>query len=97
MDIIGKCKLFVNLPVLGKIKRRTCLILSGKEMDREILINCQMLNQSDMMHPTFPAQTISTYVRNLDFNFTHVIDQITKSLKFQQKKISIRLTGIAPN
>ena len=102
LDIIGKCKLFVNLPVLGKIKRRTCLILSGKEMDREILINCQMLNQSDMMHPTFPAQTISQYVRNLDRNLCKSIDNkknsaIYKKSKFQPKKNSIKQTGIVPN
>ena len=55
LDIIGKCKLFVNLPVLGKIKRRTCLILRGKKVDREILINCQILNQWVYDPPHLPC------------------------------------------
>ena len=54
LDIVGSCELFVKLAVLGKIKRLTCLVLRGKNVDREILISCQMLKKWDMIHPTFP-------------------------------------------
>ena len=79
MDIIGKCEFFVKLPVLGKIKRLTCLVLRGKEVDREILNNCQMLKKWDMIHSTFPAQTISQYIRNLDRNLCNTIDKNNKA------------------
>ena len=38
LDIVGSCELFVKLKVLGKIKQLTCLVLRGKNVDREILI-----------------------------------------------------------
>ena len=37
----------------------------GNKVDREILINSKMLKAWDMIHPSFPNETISTYVRNL--------------------------------
>ena len=33
LDIIGESEFFVKLPVLGKIKRLTCLVLRGKEVE----------------------------------------------------------------
>ena len=86
MDIVGSCELFVNLPVLGKIKQLIYLVLRGKDMDREILISCQMLKKWDMIHPTIPAQTRSTYVRNL----THVLDQNKISSIYEKSKISTK-------
>ena len=61
-----------------------------------------MLKIWDMIHPTFPAQTISQYVRNLDRNLCKSIDNkknsaIYKKSKFQPKKNSIKQTGIVPN
>ena len=38
LDIIGESEFYVKLPVLGKIKRLTCLVLRGMEVDREVLI-----------------------------------------------------------
>ena len=73
---MGSCELFVKLAVLGRTKRLTCLVLRGNKVDREILISSQMLKSWDMIHPTFPNETLSTYVRNL----THV--------KLDQNKVS---------
>ena len=39
-----------------------------------------------MIHPTFPAQTLSTYVRNL----THVLDQNKISAIYEKSKISTK-------
>ena len=60
LDIVGQCELFVKLAVLGRTKRLTCLVLRGNKVDREILISSQMLKSWDMIHPTFPNETIST-------------------------------------
>ena len=54
--------MFVKLKVLGRTKRLTCLVLQGNKVDREILISEQMLKTWDMIHPSFPNETISTYV-----------------------------------
>ena len=59
----GQCELFVKLAVLGRTKRLTCLVLRGNKVDREILISSQMLKAWDMIHPSFPNETISTSVR----------------------------------
>ena len=65
LDIVGQCEFFVKLEVLGRTKRLTCLVLRGNKVDREILISGQMLKIWDMIHPSFPNETISTYVRKL--------------------------------
>ena len=39
--------------------------MRGNKVDREILISSQMLKAWDMIHPSFPNETISTYVHNL--------------------------------
>ena len=64
-NIIGECEFYVKLSVLGKVKRLTCLVLRGAEVDREILVSCSMLKKWDMIHETFLAQTLSDYIRNL--------------------------------
>ena len=74
LDIIGESEFYVKLPVLGKVKRLTCLVLRGEEVDREILISCAMLKKWDMIHQTFPAQTLSDYIRNLDRKICNTYD-----------------------
>ena len=81
---------YVKLPVLGKIKRLTCLVLRGKEVDREILISCQMLKRWDMIHSTFPAQTISQYIRNLDRNLCNTLDQNKINAIYEKSKITTK-------
>merc|ERR1712030_35366 len=67
-----------------------CLVLRGKEVDREILVSCQMMKKWDVIHPTFPAQTISTYVCNLDRNLTHVMEQNKISAIYEKSKIATK-------
>ena len=33
LDIVGQTEMFVKLKVLGKIKRMTCLVLRGNQVD----------------------------------------------------------------
>ena len=35
LDIIGESELYVKLPVLGKVKQLTCLVLREEEVDRK--------------------------------------------------------------
>ena len=43
LNIIGESEFYVKLPVLGKVKRQTCLVFRGVKVDREIFISCSML------------------------------------------------------
>ena len=62
LDIIGFATLFVKLEAIKKIKQLTCFILRGHSVDREVLISIKMLRKWDLIHPTFPHETIKTYV-----------------------------------
>ena len=53
LDIIGSCDMYIKLKVLGKTKHLRCLILRGRNVDREVLISCKMLKSWDLIHPTF--------------------------------------------
>ena len=64
LDIIGSAKLFVKLASIGKTKKLTCFILWGNSVDREILISIKMLRQCNLVHPMFPHETVSNYVKH---------------------------------
>ena len=63
LDIIGSCDMYIKLKVLGKTKHLRCLILRGRNVDREVLISCKMLKRWDLIHPTFPHETVGSYVK----------------------------------
>ena len=63
LDIIGTADMFVKLRAIGKIKKLRCLILRGRSVDREILISCKMLKRWDLLHETFPHETVRQYVK----------------------------------
>ena len=63
LDIIGSATLFVKLESIGKTKKLTCFVLRGHSVDREILISIKMLRKWDLVHPTFPHETIKSYVK----------------------------------
>merc|ERR1711895_334203 len=62
LDIIGFATLYVKLEAIKKIKQLTCFILRGHSVDREILISIKMCRKWGLIHPTFPHETINTYV-----------------------------------
>ena len=58
LDIVGH----VNFRVLGKTKKINCLVFRGNSVDCEILINGKMLKPWRMIHPSFPHESIETYI-----------------------------------
>ena len=63
LDIIGSADMFVKIAAIGKTKKLTCLILRGNSVDREILISIKMLKKWNLVHPTFPHETVSNFVK----------------------------------
>ena len=72
LDIIGSCDMYIKLKVLGKTKQLRCLILRGHDVDREVLISCKMLKRWDLIHPTFPHETVGSYVRRVNLQSNRV-------------------------
>ena len=64
----------MKLQVLGKTKRLNCLVLRGSNVDREILISGKMLKLWNMIHPSFPHESIETYINKLRSVDSHVLD-----------------------
>ena len=68
LNIIGVCELFIKLPFVNSTKKLECLVLRGSAMDREILISCDMLIKSDLIHSTFGKETVTDFMHR---NLTH--------------------------
>ena len=62
LDIIGFATLYVKLEAIKKIKQLTVFILKGHSVDREVLISVQMCRKWGIIHPTFPHESIKSYV-----------------------------------
>merc|ERR1711888_30495 len=63
-------------------KRLNCLVFRGNNVDREILISGKMLKLWDMIRPSFPHETISTYISKL-----RSVDQNKISSIYEKSKI----------
>ena len=55
--------MFVKIAAIGKTKKLRCLILRGSGVDREILISCKMLKRWNLIHDTFPHETVDNFVK----------------------------------
>ena len=78
LDIVGQCECYVKFQVLGKTTCLNCLVLRGNNVDRKILISGKMLKLWDMIHPSFPHETISTYgckLRSVDNKISSIYDK----------------------
>merc|ERR1711895_79124 len=62
LDIIGFATFYVKLEAIKKIKQLTVFILRGQSVDREVLISVQMCRKYGIIHPTFPHESIKSYV-----------------------------------
>merc|ERR1712215_156274 len=62
LDIIGFATLYVKLEAIKKIKQLTVFILRGHSVDREVLISVQLCRKWGIIHPTFPHESIKSYV-----------------------------------
>ena len=49
-----------------------------------------MLKKWDMIHSTFPTQTISQYIRNLDRNLCNTLDQNKINAIYEKSKITTK-------
>ena len=55
--------------VLGARKKRVrAAVLEGNNSEREILISLELLQQWDLVHPSFPRETVSDYFVSLNKN-----------------------------
>ena len=76
------------MSVLGKTKKVNCLVLRGNIIDREILISGKMLKLWRMIHPTFPHESVETYIINkLRSNDSHVLDSNKIFAIYEKSKI----------
>ena len=87
LDIIGCATLFVKLEAIKKIKQLTCFILRGHSVDREVLISIKMCRKWGLIHPTFPHETINTYV-NRQMKIKKVASIFDKSATPTNVKVS---------
>ena len=62
LNIIGSCEIFVKIPFIKTIKRLECLVLRGKNIDREILVSCETLKKWDLIHSTFGQETVTSFI-----------------------------------
>ena len=63
LDTIGTADMFLKFRTIGKTNKLRCLMLRGSNMDREVLISHKMLRRWDLIHETFPHETVRQYVR----------------------------------
>ena len=49
----------------GKLKKMDILVLRGNDVDREVLICGQLLKKWNLIHPTFPWQTVQDYISSI--------------------------------
>ena len=63
LDIIGTADMWVKIAAISKMKKLRCLILRGSGVDREVLISCKMLKKWDLIHPSFPHETVDSFVK----------------------------------
>ena len=63
LDIIGTSDMWVKIAAIGKMKKLRCLILRGSGVDREILISCKMLKRWNLIHESFPHETVDNFVK----------------------------------
>ena len=76
--------------VLGKTKKINCLVLRGNSVDREILINGKMLKIWRMIHPTFPHESIETYINKLRSVDSHLLDTDKIFAIYEKSKITTK-------
>ena len=89
LDIIGTADMWVKIAAINKMKKLRCLILRGSGVDREVLISCKMLKKWDLIHPSFPHETVdnfvkenSNYRKQLQCSISHQFRPTTESARF---------------
>merc|ERR1712082_177523 len=79
--------MFVNIEAIGKMKTLRCVILRGRGVDREILISCKMLKRWNLIHPTFPHETVDKFV-NRQLKLRKVASVFDKSATSSKDRVN---------
>ena len=95
LNIIGTATLYVSLPqVQGAKKRVDCCILRGNMVDREILLSLSTLKKWNLVHTSFPMETVDQYlIRKNNFNGNKSYSNIymCKSAEFEKEGLQNEL------
>ena len=86
MNIIGSCEIFVKIPFIKTIKRLECLVLRGKNIDREILVSCETLKKWDIIHSTFGQETVTSFINRC--NSTNSSNLNSRQMSNQIKNVN---------
>ena len=62
LAVLGTCKMFIENKILGGRKMVEAAVIQGDR--KETLISLQLLKKWDLIHDSFPHQTISDYIVN---------------------------------
>ena len=60
LEVIGTCKMFIKFEILGGRKMVEAAVIHGDSKER--LISLQLLKKWNLIHNSFPHQTISDYI-----------------------------------
>lgn len=60
LEVIGTCKMFIENKILGGRKMVEAAVIHGDS--KETLVSLQLLKKRDLIHDSFPHQTISDYI-----------------------------------
>ena len=67
LNISGTAEFFVKSQVLGARRKRVrAAVLEGNNSEREILISLELLQKWDLVHPSFPMETVSSYILSMN-------------------------------
>ena len=62
LTVLGTCKMFIEKRILSSRKMVEAAVIQGDR--RETLISLQLLKKWDLIHDSFPNQTISDHIVN---------------------------------
>ena len=65
LEVLGTVKMFLEAEVLGGRKLVEAVVMEG-EGSKEILISLDLLNKWDLIHASFPHETISDYFNKMN-------------------------------
>ena len=73
MDIIGTIRMYIDNRVLGGRKLMEAAVVESEK--KETLISLDLLKKWDLVHDSFPLQTVSDYVKSKKINVSKLIQQ----------------------
>ena len=62
LEVLGTCKVYIENKILGGRKMVEAVVIQGDS--KETLTSLQLLKKWDLIHDSFPQQTISDYINS---------------------------------